>query len=121
MNEYSFNRKRIYANFERKNKWLGIIDYKTLCFVLGYAGIIILILSKIGIKFEYKIYLFSFLSLPIFAMFICSDMKQDSVLDMFVEILNFIIKRSVYAKEKRSFLLKDVIIYKKVINKKSIL
>lgn len=54
-------------------------------------------------------------------MFICSDMKQDSVLDMFVEILNFIIKRSVYAKEKRSFLLKDVIIYKKVINKKSIL
>ena len=44
MNEYSFNRKRIYANFERKNKWLGIIDYKTLCFVLGYAGIIILIL-----------------------------------------------------------------------------
>lgn len=113
MNEYSFNRKRIYANFERKNKWLGIIDYKTLCFVLGYAGIIILILSKIGIKFEYKIYLFSFLSLPIFAMFICSDMKQDSVLDMFVEILNFIIKRSVYAKEKAD-LFKVGIVYKKI-------
>ena len=47
MNDYSFNRKRIYANFERKNKWLGIIDYKTLCFVLGYAGIIILILRNI--------------------------------------------------------------------------
>lgn len=113
MNDYSFNRKRIYANFERKNKWLGIIDYKTLCFVLGYAGIIILILSKIAIKFEYKIYLFSFLSLPIFAMFICSDMKQDSVFDMFVEILNFIIKKGVYAKEKAD-LFKVGIVYKKI-------
>ena len=62
MNDYSFNRKRIYANFERKNKWLGIIDYKTLCFVLGYAGIIILILSKIAIKYIYFLfYLFLFL------------------------------------------------------------
>ena len=100
MNTLKLNKKRIYSNFNRANKWLGIVDYKTLWIIGIYASIIFFILSKINIELQIKIYIFAFLSLPICAMFICSDINQDSVFDMFKIIVAFFIKRAIYIKEK---------------------
>ncbi len=100
MEEYSINRKRIYSNFQRKNKWLGLIDYKTLSLIGIYISIIVLILSKLQLGLDYKLYIFAFFSLPVVAMFICSDIEQDSVFDMFIIILKFFMLRCIYTKEK---------------------
>ena len=42
MKEY--NKQNIYKNFNRKNKWFGIIDYKSLVILVGYVFVIITIL-----------------------------------------------------------------------------
>lgn len=100
MINYKFNKKRIYSNVNRQNKWLGLIDYKTLWVIGIYLSIVFFILSKIDIELQIKIYIFGFLSLPISAMFVCSDINQDSVFDMFKVIIIFFIKRAIYVKEK---------------------
>ena len=38
---------RNYSNFKRENKWLGIIDYKSLCILLVYIFIVIFFISKV--------------------------------------------------------------------------
>lgn len=101
MARYEINTKRIYSNFERKNKWLGLIDYKTLSLIGIYVSIIIFVLSKINIELIYKIYILAFFSIPVCAMFICSDLNQDSVFDMFVIILKYLVKKCIYVKENK--------------------
>ena len=51
MKEY--NKQKIYKNFNRKNKWFGIIDYKSLVILVAYIFLIITILRYINIKLEY--------------------------------------------------------------------
>ena len=52
----------IYLNYKRKNKWLGIIDYKSLIIICIYIFVIIYFLKFIykfiPVKLEYLIYLF---------------------------------------------------------------
>jgi len=107
MLSYKVNKKRIYSNFNRINKWLGIIDYKTLWIIGIYASIIFFILSKINIQMQIKLYIFAFFSLPVFAMFICSDINQDSIFDMFRVIIAFLIKRTIYIKGKNKINLRE--------------
>ena len=52
------NKVEIYLNYKRNNKWLGIIDYKSLIFICVYIFFIVSILKFIPIKLEYLIYLF---------------------------------------------------------------
>ena len=58
MEEY--NKQSIYKNFKRKNKWFGIIDYKSLVIVIVYIFSLITILKYINLKLEYLIYIFLF-------------------------------------------------------------
>ena len=116
MSNYKLNKKRIYSNFNRINKWLGIIDYKTLWIIGIYSSIIIFILSKINIAMQIKLYIFAFFSLPVFAMFICSDVNQDSVFDMFKVIVKFILTKFIYVKEKNKYRKTNYAIYKKLIS-----
>ena len=117
MARYNINTKRIYANFERKNKWLGLIDYKTLSLIGVYISIIIFILSKINIELIYKIYILAFCSLPVCAMFVCSDLNQDSVFDMFITILKYLLKKSIYVKENSTIKITKKQIYKRSVCK----
>ena len=44
------NIKMIYSNFNRKNRFLGIIDYKSLVIFLIYVLLIYVFLEKISIN-----------------------------------------------------------------------
>lgn len=111
MNSY-INKKRIYVDFNRKSKWLGIIDYKTLTLIGIYICILLFIFTKIDVLFEIKVYLFFILCIPICAIFILSDVKQDSVFDMFVTILRYFLKKSIYVKEIKLYKFNKKVVYK---------
>ena len=52
MKEY--NKQYIYKNFNRKNKWFGIIDYKSLVMLMSYVFLVITILRFTNINLEYS-------------------------------------------------------------------
>lgn len=87
-----------YSNFKRENKWLGIIDYKSLCLLLCYIAIILFILSKINVKLEYLIYIFIFLTAPVFIM-IFINIGNESIYDVLIVILKFYKNKKIYVKK----------------------
>ena len=54
------NEKIMYTMYKRNSKWLGIIDYKSLCFILIYMFILINILDFLNLNLETSIYIFLF-------------------------------------------------------------
>ncbi len=112
MNNSYINKKRIYVNFERKNKWLGLIDYKTLTFIGIYICVLLFIFTKINISLQIKFYLFVIFCIPICAMFVLSDISQDSVFDMFITIIIFFIKRGIYTREFKFYKNRKKVVYK---------
>ena len=56
---------KVYRNFNRKNRFLGIIDYKTLVILLGYMWIVWETSSKIFNNIIYSVYLLMFLTIPV--------------------------------------------------------
>lgn len=88
----------IYLNYKRKNKWLGIIDYKSLCILLVYIFIVIFFISKLDIKLEYLIYIFIFLTAPVFIV-VFINIGNESIYDVFIVILKFYKNKKIYLKK----------------------
>lgn len=85
----------IYANFRRQNKWLGVIEYRTIVMILIYIIGVFFILKWIPLNFEFKIYIFSVLVIPIvFVLFV--NINNENVLDIMINIINFILKSKIY-------------------------
>lgn len=101
-----------YYNFKRENKWLGIIDYKTLLLLLFYIAVIVLLLKNINIKLEYLVYIFITLTLPVFII-VFINIGNESVYDVIIVLLKYYIKRKIYVKGRYIRSLKDEI-YKKM-------
>ena len=102
MKEY--NRQPIYKNFNRKNKWFGIIDYKSLVILLIYVFCVITILKFINLKLEYLIYIFLFCTVPVIsAVFI--NINNEVAIDVIIIIVKFYIKKVVfvYIKDKKYY------------------
>ena len=60
MKEY--NIQNTYQNFNRKNKWMGIIDYKSLLVLVIYMFIIFSAIRVLNLSFKLSMYLFFFYS-----------------------------------------------------------
>ena len=95
--------KAVYKNLNRQNKFLGIIDYKTLLLLLGYmCGA----WHLSGILFEnlmYRAYMLIGLSIPILGL-IYANKSEDNISYVIYCILKYIIspKHYVYKlKEKK--------------------
>ncbi len=97
MNKNRYNLQPIYLNYKRNNKWLGIIDYKTLSIILGIAATIVTILSKIQIDMIYKIYCFLFVIIPISGI-ILINLNNENAIESVAIILKYIFskKKHVY-------------------------
>src|SRR5574344_2524937 len=97
MKEY--NRQNIYSNYNRKNKWLGIIDYRSLSFLLIYVFIIITILKFTNLKLEYSIYIFIFLVLPVI-LIVLVNINNESAIDVLITVLKFYISKGIFTNIK---------------------
>lgn len=109
MKEY--NKQKIYKNFNRKNKWFGIIDYKSLVILVAYIFLIITILRYINIKLEYAVYIFMFLTVPVVAV-VFININNEVAIDVIFIILKFYFKQGMYVNKK------DKKCYKKCIYKR---
>lgn len=90
---------QIYSNYKRKNKWLGIIDYKSLVVIAVYIFFIVSILRIIPIKLEYLIYIFIFLVVPVIAILLI-NVGDDSAIDMLAIILKFSFNNKIFVKKE---------------------
>lgn len=97
--ENEYNKVEIYLNYKRKNKWLGIIDYKSLIYMCIYIFIIVSILRVIPIKLEYSIYIFIFLVIPIVAL-ILINVGDDSAIDTLIVIFKYCVNNKIYVKKE---------------------
>lgn len=110
MKEY--NKQYIYKNFNRKNKWFGIIDYKSLVMLMSYVFLVITILKFANINLEYSIYFFLALTIPVVAV-IFININNEVAIDVILIILKYYTKKVVFvnikdAKEYKKFKYKKV-------------
>ena len=109
MKEY--NKQYIYKNFNRKNKWFGIIDYKSLVMLMSYVFLVITILRFTNINLEYSIYIFLALTIPVVAV-IFININNEVAIEVILIILKYYTKKAVFVN------IKDAKEYKKIKYKK---
>lgn len=89
------NEQRIYSNYTKNLKFLGIIDYKSLMVVIAYMILILNIVKILPINIEIAIYTFIILVIPVIAIF-CVNLNNESTIDVICIILDFYTKRGIY-------------------------
>ena len=89
------NKQRIFNFYSRKNKWLGIIDYKTLSLSAIYVLVLFKICMSLGIQLEFKIYIFLNLVIPLF-IFIVLNIQEDNIVLKLEFILKFVLNKKIY-------------------------
>lgn len=93
MKEY--NKQYICRNFNRKNKWLGIIDYKSLVILVLYIFFVITLLRIIKISFEYSIYIFLGLVVPVVSV-VFININNEVAIDVIFIVIKYYIKKVVF-------------------------
>ena len=89
------NEKEVFMNYKRNNKWLGIIDYKSLTFLVGYLALIWNIINLLNIPLEYKMYILISLSIPVTVM-LCININSESAIDVMITVIKFNFKNKIY-------------------------
>lgn len=89
------NEKEIFMNYKRNNKWLGMIDYKSLTFLVIYLVIIWNGIDFFCITLEYKIYAFVCFSIPI-SVILCININSESAIDVVITIIRFNFKSKIF-------------------------
>lgn len=108
------NKQRVFNFYNRKNKWLGLIDYKTLLFCIIYVFIVFKIVFSFNISYITKTYIVVNMFLPL-VIFILLNIKEESVIDRLKIIILFYIKRKIYTNVK--YYSNDRTIYVKSVEK----
>lgn len=93
------NKQKTFNFFKRKNKWLGLIDYKTLLIFIIYVIFIFEVINIFNISNILKLYFFIYFTIP-FIIFILLNLKEESIIDKLLIILMFFIKRRNFVKIK---------------------
>lgn len=91
------NVQEIYNFYNRKNKWLGLIDYKSLIIFIGYVFVVFKIISLFNLYYLYKVYIATIFILPML-IFILLNINEECVADKLKIVIIFYIKRKVYIK-----------------------
>lgn len=93
------NGQEIYNFYNRKNKWLGMIDYKTLLVLITYVFFIFKVLSLFNIYYLYKVYIITICILPVL-IFVLLNINEECVIDKLVIVIFFYLKRKIYIKSE---------------------
>jgi len=112
------NKKYIFPmNYKRKEKFLGVIDYKVLMVSVVIGGVVFYLLKNIAIDIIYKIVLFIFFAgIPI--VFILVGANGENMIDFMCFVLKYFIKERVYVYKKVEEEDKFYEIYKKLVSYK---
>jgi len=89
------NEKEMFMNYKRNNKWMGIIDYKSLAFLVAYLAIIWNVIDFFNIPLEYKMYIIISLSIPVSVM-LCININSESAIDVVITVIKFKFKNKIY-------------------------
>ena len=84
-----------YPNLNRSNKWLGIIDYKTLTFILI---ILFVMWNLLGVFVQspiYKIYLLVIMSIPLFGL-VYANKSEENISDVIYIVLKYMVSPKIY-------------------------
>ena len=87
--------KDCYTNFNKDFKWLGIIDYKSLIFLLLYLSILWNISSLFVSSVIYRVYIEIIFAIPIFGLFY-SNKSSESISDIIYTVLKFVFSPKLY-------------------------
>lgn len=93
----------VYKNLNRQNKFLGIIDYKTLLIILGYMWVIWQISELLFNNLMYRTYMLIILSVPVLGL-VYANKSEDNISYVIYCILKYLVspKHYVYKlKEKK--------------------
>ena len=96
MKEY--NIQNTYQNFNRKNKWMGIIDYKSLLVLVIYMFIIFSAIRVLNLNLKLSMYLFLFFTVPIISAVII-NVNNEVAIDVLI-IIKFYIKKKIFINKK---------------------
>ena len=88
-------KKEIYSNYKRQNKWLGIIDYKTLTIISIYCIVILYVVIKLNLSFTFSVNIFCILISPAIVILFVNG-KNDSAVDILIIIIRFAINMKIF-------------------------
>lgn len=88
-------RGKVFQNFNRKSRWRGIIDYKSLIFLVVYVFGLWNITNLFNISMMYKLYILIIFTIPL-AVFMFAYISEESVVDILVNILKYLFRRKWY-------------------------
>ncbi len=108
------NKQRVYNFYNKKKKWLGLVDNKTLFYFGIYVLVILKIVSIFSISYSIKIYIMAIFILPVIILVIL-NLQEESIIDKFKDIILFYIFRGYYLKTIQTY--KDNIVYVKNVEK----
>lgn len=87
--------KRVYPDFNRESKWLGIIDYKAVIILLGYVVVSWHITGIFLEQIFTRIYIVAITAIPIFSIFYI-NISETNTTHMVYTILKYIFSRKIY-------------------------
>ncbi len=91
------NEQRIYSNYKRNLKFLGVIDYQSLVVIVIYIIAIISILRLLPLSIEFTIYIFMFMVIPVIAVF-CININNESTIDVLIIIIKYILNKKIFVR-----------------------
>lgn len=91
------NKQEVYNFVSRKNKWLGLIDYKTLLVFGIYSYLVIKFVFFLDITHILRLYIITIFISP-FVIFIILNLNEECIVDKLFVILKFLSKRKIYIK-----------------------
>lgn len=93
------NKQEVYNFVNIKNKWLGLIDYKTLLIFGIYSYLITKFAFFLDITYSSRLYIITIFILP-FIIFMILNLNEECIIDKFFIIIIFLLKRKIYIKIK---------------------
>ena len=84
-----------YSNLNRENKWLGIIDYKSLIILLVILFIAWNVLGVFVGNQMYRIYLLIIISIPFLGLFYANK-SQENISNVIYVVLKYIVSPKLY-------------------------
>lgn len=101
-------------NYKRKEKFLGIIDYKVVIFIAILSGVVLFLIKDINISISWKIFIFIlFVIFP--SIFVLVGVNGENMIDFLYFIIKYLLKEKVfvYMKEEEESVYDKI--YKKLV------
>ncbi|MBR6614021.1 MAG: hypothetical protein IKK84_04570 [Clostridia bacterium] len=86
---------KVYSGLKRRNKFLGIIDYRTLVILLGYVWIVWKIAENIFNSLIYRGYFCVFLIIPVIGL-VYANRNEEDISHIIYVIIKFLVSPKLY-------------------------